>query len=563
MNKKPKEGFRKVRKLITILRKCNGKAVVGEGALISPAAAKVLLYCALVILAGALFAGAYFVQPYISGLIPAGSLARSLMLLLLILSFVLSIKDIVTVLYTADDIEILLPMPFSAAQIVTAKLIIVASFPVAVSLIVLNSVCLGYGIRAGVNAPFIIGIILSSILIPFTGVFTGALLVVIIFRVFGFIRNRDITVALGGIFTFGLSVAYIYFSNRFSGGNAAQTTAVFNAFSSVSAAFPNIFFMSRFMDAGSIPGLLISIGITVLVIVLALLAVRAFYFKTALSMQITGGGKKSVSKDALRSIRKNSVLRSLTAYEAKSARRNPAFMIYGFAISFLWPVLFALSLFLRNDSLIGGISVPLDTVSALLASVSFAIMASCFACGFNVLPGTAFSREGSTFEAIRALPVDLKDYCRSKRNYPLILCSLGSVLYVIILGIVCVAAGFIPVRSSWVIPLGACVSFLLNVAFIDLMILRDSRKPRLHWESETEFSRKLVLVNIILIVIGTVMLMIFALALTVLPTLGSPQVTRIIVIVCAAVPASILVLALLVNRFSLTAAAGNLKKFES
>ena len=562
MDKKSTGSFAKVRKLIKILRKCNGKTVIGDSAaLIPPKAAKILTYCGLLLLTGAIFAGVYLIQPYTAGFVAVKSLAQMLMLILLIISFVLAVKDIVTVLYAADDLELLLPLPFSAAQIVMAKIIVVSVFPVALSLVILNSVCLGYGIRAGEGALFIIGTVLSSVLIPVTGISLAVWLVVIIFRVFGVLRNRDVTIALGGIFTFGLSILYIYFSNRFSRGSG-DAAASLNALSSVAAAFPNISFMNRFMFEGSIPGLMISLAVSLAVIVLALLAVKAFYFKTALSMQNTGTKKKAVSKDQLGRGKKNSALGALTAYEAKSARRNPAYLIYGFAMTFLWPVLFGFSLFLGRNTMPVGIAFPLGTVPTLIASLSFAVTASCFACGFNVLPGTAFTREGSSFSAIRALPLDITEYCRSKRNFSLMLCSLGSVLYVIILGIVCIAAGFISIKSSWAVLLGACCGFLLNLIWIDLLILKNSKKPRFNWDSEAEFSRKLGAVNLVIIIIGVVALMVFMASLPLAPVLNDGSAKRIALIICAAVLLALLVLAPAINHFAVKKASKNLMALE-
>ena len=563
MGKKTTGSFPKIGKLITILKKSNGKAVIGDSsALIPPKAAKILGYCGLLVLTGALFAGVYLIQPYAARFISTKGLAQALMLILLIMSFALAVKNIVTVLYTADDLELLLPMPFSAGQIVMAKLVVASAFPVILCFVILNSVCLGFGVRAGAGVPFIIGTVLSSVLISVTGIFAAVLLVVIIFRVFGFIRNRDLTVALGGIFTFGFTVAYAVVNSRLRGeGSGEAAAAALHSLSSVSAAFPNISFMNRFMFEGNITGLLISLAVTAAVIVLALSAVRAFYFDTALSMKNTGTGNKPVSEEALRR-EKNSVLKALTVYEARSTRRNPAFIIYGFVMSFFWPVLFALPFLLGNNSILSGITFSFGSTAALAAFMTFAITASCFSCGFNVLPGTAFSREGSSFSIIRALPVDMGDYYRSKRSFSLLICSLGSVLYVIVLGIICIAAGVIPVTSGWTVLPGACVSFLLDLIFIDLMLLRNSRSPRLNWDSETEFSRKLGIINVIIIVIGVFMLAVFMVVLMLAPMLSDPGPGRIVLIVCGAAVLLILVLAVAVDRFAVKAAAKNLMKLE-
>ncbi len=563
MDKKTTGGFSKIRKLIAVLQKCNGQAVIGDGgALIPPAAAKVLVYACVLILAAGIFAGVYMLQPFAAGFIKARSLTQSLMLVLLIMSFVLAVKNIVTILYTSNDLELLLPMPFSAGQIVTAKVVAASVFPAGLCFIVLNAVCLGYGIREGQGIPFMIGTVLSGVLIPVTGISAAVLLVVIVFRLFGFIRNRDMTIAIGGIFTFGLTAAHIFINSGLKGDGGSRAAAALNVVFAVSGAFPNIFFMNRFMFEGSIIGLALSLAITAVVIVLAVLAVRAFYFDTALSMQNTGTTNKAVTKASLQSGGKGSALKALISYEAKSSRRNPAYMIYGFAMSFLWPVLFALPMFLRNDILSNDIAIPLGTVPAVLGFLAFSIAASGLSCGFNILPGTAFSREGSTFSAIRALPVDLKDYFRSKRNFSMLICSLGSVLYVIILGIVCAAAGFISVGNVWLIPAGACVSFLLDLIFIDLMLLKNSRKPYLAWDSETEFSRKLGAVNIVAVVLGVIMFIVCLVDLKLAPMLDAPGIQRMILVISAAVVLVIFVLAIAVNSLVSRKVPENLMKFE-
>lgn len=552
--------FSNVGKLITVLRKCNGKSVISDdgSGLISPRAAKALLYIGIAAVVTALFAGTYFIQPKIGGLISARSLAQVLMMALLIMSFIVAIKDTVNVLFMTDDLELLLPMPFSAGQIVMAKLAVVTIFPVIISVIILNGICLGYGIREGAGATYIIGIGISGILLPVTGISAAALLIVVLFRLFGFIRNRDITVAAGGIFAFGLSIAYIFISNGLRGENAGGTAAALGLLNSVSSAFPNITFMNRFMFEGSISGLLISLAFPIVLIVLTAFAVKAFYFDTALSMRNTGTGKKAVSKAMLQNRKKISAVKALTSYESKSTWRNPAYLIYGFVVSFLWPVLFVLPFILGNSSIFERVQAPLGTIQALFAFISLSAAASCLACGFNILPGTAFSREGSSFSALRSLPIDYTDYYRSKRNFTLRLCACGSVPYVIAAGIAGLASGFIPFRCGWMIPVSACVCFLLDVIFINLMLYKDSIKPHLDWDSETELSRKLGVINLILVVAGIALFVVFMVSLAIGPLLGAAPVARVVVIFCAAVSLAALILAPLVNKFAVAAAAKNL-----
>ncbi|WP_407384525.1 hypothetical protein [Ruminococcus sp.] len=568
-NAKSLSGFSKIRRLVTVLEKCNGKETVGgKDALISPKAVKLLIGFFLLLLVGALFAVFYFTEPLIAAFLPVAGITQAIMLIVMMISFVLSVKNIVNVLYTADDLPVLLPMPFSAGQIVSAKLAVASKFAVGLSLILINSICLGLGVRAGMGAPYVIGTLLSSLLTPLTGIALATLVVVVVFRVFGFIRNRDITVVLGGIFTLLLTGSYIFINGKFNSNGSESAAAFFAVFASVSAGFPNISFMSRFMFDGDLVGLLVSVGITAAVTALAMLAVKLFYIPTALSMQTTGTARKAVSRDSLGS-RKVSALKALTSYESKHTRRNPAYFVYGFAMSLIWPAMMFLPTLLGNNSFLADLKAPMDARAAVISALLLGITASCFSCGFNILATSAFSREGHTYEAIRALPIDFKDYYRSKRNFAMLICSIGSVLYILILGVVCVATGFLTLESCWVALYGAGISFLLNLMLVNLMLLHNARKPYFNWDSETEISRKLSWVNIVTIVVGVFTLILFFVSLVFSGSLSAPEhlndsgtVTMIISVTAIVLTVIILVATVWINRFSVRKAEQYLDQYE-
>ena len=553
-NKKATGKLSKVLKLISVLEKCNGKASIGSSeALISPKAAKIMAAVGLVFLTGALAVTAYFVEPFIAPYIALQDFAKSLMMILLLLTLVLSIKNIVTVLYTADDLPVLLPMPFSAGQIVTAKLVVSLKFPVILSLVLVNSTLLGLGFNAGMGATYIIGTVLSSVLIPVTGLAVAALIIVVVFRLFGFIRNRDVTLVLGGVFTLALTLAYVFASNTLRGDSGSAAIGILSSVASLSNGFPNVSFMSSFMFDGNVLGLLISLAVTAAVILLALVVIKLFYMYSALSMQNTGKSNKAVGKGDLDGIKQTSALKALTSYEAKNARRNPAYLIYGFAMTFIWPVLFVLPMILGKGSFFSIVKYSPDTGALLTCALLLGITASCFACGFNILPVTAFSREGDSFNMLRSMPIVFGDYYRSKRNFSMLICSLGSVAYIIILGIVCTATGIVSAANCWVFLFGALVSYLCNSIIINCMLMNNAKKPVFNWDSETELSRKLGWINIVAIVIGFVAylalfaaiiassaidisaVMLNGISITLIGAIGSAAIAFVILAVAAAV----------------------------
>lgn len=551
----------KVGKLIAVLQKCNGKGIVGsEDAPISPQAAKIVVRILLLLLTCGGAVGMYLLQPLLAPFISVEVLTELIMLILLLVSFMLAIKDVVTVLYAADDLEVLLPMPFSATQIVLAKIAVVSVFPIGVSLVVMNAVCLGFGIHAGAGITYCIGVVLSSLLIPVTGIASATLLVVIIFRIFGVLRNRNLIVALGGIFSLGLSFAYIFITNILQRDGVSNAVAALGIIGSVSKVLPGIAFMLKFMVEGSIVGLLLCFAITAALLFLTVLAVRAFYLSTALAMQNTAAVKQRMSKDLLLGGKKRGELKCLSAYESRNTRRNPAYLIYGIVMSLAWPALFAIPLLMGNQ--FKDVTIPLGNLSTVMTVLTFSVTASCFSCGFNILANTAFSREGSGFAVIRTLPISLKAYYKSKRNFALFICSLGSVLYVLVLGVICLMAGVISVANSWTIPAGAALSFFLNLIWINLMLVRNSRYPSLNWESETEISRKLGLVNVIALILGIVVYVGFIVFAGLSPEIQTDARMKIGVVVFVASLLAVFGLSVVINHLTVKAGAWNLEQVE-
>ncbi|WP_405340383.1 hypothetical protein [Ruminococcus sp.] len=186
-------------------------------------------------------------------------------------------------------------------------------------------------------------------------------------------------------------------------------------------------------------------------------------------------------------------------------------------------------------------------------AVLVGVTASCFSCGFNILPATAFTREGSTFEMLKTMPVDYREYYKSKRNFSMLICSLGSVLYVVILGVVCLIVGIITIESSRVILFGAPVSFMTNLIFINAMLLKNAKRPNFDWDSETEFSRKLCRINVVAIVIDVitpVALLTAVMFATSVYRLGAP-----VLVICAVVGLAVIIVGRAHNRTSVKTGA--------
>ena len=225
-------------------------------------------------------------------------------------------------------------------------------------------------------------------------------------------------------------------------------------------------------------------------------------------------------------------------------------------------MLFAVPILISDDTITSRMPEHIGTLPALVGFVLFAMAASCLTCGLNILPGSAFSREGSGFSAIRALPIDFTVYFKSKRNFILLLCCLGSVLYVAVLGIICIVTGFISVGSGWTVLAGAVLCFFLDLLLIDLMMWQDARKPRFNWDSETELARKHGFINIIAIIAGFALLITSGIAFMIGQMLEGTMIMKVALILCAVIGSVVVAAALIMDKAAVRSSAESLMKFE-
>ena len=160
------------------------------------------------------------------------------------------------------------------------------------------------------------------------------------------------------------------------------------------------------------------------------------------------------------------------------------------------------------------------------------------------------------------MPVALTEYYKSKRNFALFICSLGSVLYVLVLGVICLITGVISVGNSWTIPAGAVLCLFLNLIWINLMLVRNSRRPSLNWESETEISRKLGLVNVIALILGIVVYIGFIFFVNMSLEAQTDARTKTATVIFVVTLVVVLALAFAINHLTVKAGARNLEQVE-
>ena len=143
------------------------------------------------------------------------SIFSTIMVIGCLVSFFMSIPQVINRLYMSSDLDVLITLPFTDMEIVVAKLVSVALMPMVLCSVVVIPCGLGYGITAGgFGAMFWVGLVLSAPLLALTMVSVAGILIILLMRAFRFIRSRNMISVISTLLIFACMVGYSLMSTN-------------------------------------------------------------------------------------------------------------------------------------------------------------------------------------------------------------------------------------------------------------------------------------------------------------------------------------------------------------
>ena len=525
--------MKKLLLLIRVLRRC-GKAEKSASETsahtgnISDLMAPVL---GLAIAVGMFFAGRYLAE-HQARMGSMESIFSTIMVLGCICSFFLSIPKVINHLYMSNDLDVLVTMPFTAMQIVTGKLVSVAALPMMICCGMIIPCGIGFGITAGgMSAMFWVGLVLSAILLALCMVAAAGIIIILLMRVFRFIRSRNMISILSTLLMFGLTMVYVFYSRSTATVSEEQVSQVFvsisGALSGFTTAIPVIAMSLKAMTTGEALPLLEAAGITAAAVVLVFVVARLFYFSAALGMADANGKKVLMSSEELRrSTRAQSMRRSLRTREFRTILRTPSMITNGYLYSIIVPCVIVVPLAIQMYSSVAGklqeagMTLDLETIRESIRSfnigwpvwclliVAVMLFMSTMSVSMSVLSRGIISREGKDYYALKALPLPMETVVMVKRDVVLVFNGISGVL---IPWLAFVAGAVLQIVPVWTVAASLVVGTACMVFLVDFCCLFGVRKPNLNWEAEADACKQnypgliLLVVYFVLLLVGLVM----------------------------------------------------------
>ncbi len=399
--------------------------------------------------------------------------------------FFFGIFYVVSVMYHANDVQIMLGLPLRPYEILGAKLTTLIVYEYIFEAFILLPMLVAYGIKSGADIFYILYSTVLFALLPIIALVMAAIIVMLVMRFTRFGKNKQVFNFVGGILALGLAIGFnIAIQTSVNDLSADQILALTTGQSSLtvllSRIFPGIGFAANaLISSASLAGL----WNLLLFVVCAAAAVALFlgfgqllYFKGLAGVTEAAAKRKSLSSQELdKSTASTPVARAYVMKELRLLVRSPIAFLNCVLMNFLWPVLIIVML-------IGG--GQLETLKPYIETMNSGLLIAilvgfgAFISSANAITSTAISREGKTLYFTKYIPVSMSKQLTAKAMSGILLSGVG----ILFLSVVAVFLG------TGIIT--AVIAFVLGIvttvasSFAGLII--DAARPKLSWMNEQQ-----------------------------------------------------------------------------
>lgn len=397
------------------------------------------------------------------------------------------------VLYFANDIEILLPLPFKQSHILGAKFTVALFYEYLTEGIILLPLLIVYGTKSnGSFLYYLYGIILFLIL-PIIPLSIASFLIMLIMSFTNVGRHKDKLKVIGGVSAMFIAVGINSWMQKIGmsttnpdemlkilrSGNNSLISISNKIFPGSSIATKALILNSSFQ--GFI-NMLMFLGVTAAIVVVFLALGEKLYFKGIVGISEMSSKREEItSKELVKSVSQNSSIKTLVIKELKILFRTPTYFMNCILMNFLWPVFILIPIFtqpeIMNNIRITSILVRDSKFMGLIAGLS--ISASLLLSSSNGITATAISREGKNLFISKYIPVSYTIQLTAKLLSGIIM-SIVAILIMLLVGIILIKP---PVFLLLVILFLS----LPAITFISIIgILIDLNFPKLNWDNEVK-----------------------------------------------------------------------------
>lgn len=396
-----------------------------------------------------------------------------------------SIFMVPSYLFYAKDIEKLLPLPLTKAQLYCAKLIQIHIYQMGFFILIILPFVVGYTLAVG----FSTSLLLLGFFLWMNAIVTmiaTSIVLVLIMSVSPWFKNKDAVTLILSMISLGFA---LYINYSIGGLDLSDPQAI--AYSLIQGQQSLAQGFSSFLPHLSASVAMIVdfnwitfVAYVVLTTVFIIGSIVAFA-PILVNIMASFSGSSSTKKMTLKSLRSHQIKPAIIALSMKELKllfRTPVYFFNNILVMLILPIIFGFS-FIQGA---GGNMIEFESLSTFIASQPIMLVVvsaglSALFSTINLVTPTSISREGSSKYHMLLYPVEMSTQLYAKFISG-ILVSLIAILPLAILFII-LNIQYIKLDLIWIV--GSLISMLIVMIFMNLFgLLVDVYHPKLVWENE-------------------------------------------------------------------------------
>lgn len=396
-----------------------------------------------------------------------------------------SIFMVPSYLFYAKDIEKLLPLPLTKAQLYCAKLIQIHIYQMGFFILIILPFVVGYTLAVG----FSTSLLLLGFFLWMNAIVTmiaTSIVLVLIMSVSPWFKNKDAVTLILSMISLGFA---LYINYSIGGLDLSDPQAI--AYSLIQGQQSLAQGFSSFLPHLSASVAMIVdfnwitfVAYVVLTTVFIIGSIVAFA-PILVNIMASFSGSSSTKKMTLKSLRSHQIKPAIIALSMKELKllfRTPVYFFNNILVMLILPIIFGFS-FIQGA---GGNMIEFEALSTFIASQPIMLVVvsaglSALFSTINLVTPTSISREGSSKYHMLLYPVEMSTQLYAKFISG-ILVSLIAILPLAILLII-LNIQYIKLDLIWIV--GSLISMLIVMIFMNLFgLLVDVYHPKLVWENE-------------------------------------------------------------------------------
>lgn len=401
------------------------------------------------------------------------------------------IFSVLNIFYFANDIEIVLPLPFKSSEVIFGKFVALLIEMYIYDLIIVIPL-IAYGVMSNAGIIFYLYSFICFILVPIIPMIICIVLSMIIMRLTNLSKHKDAFKTISGVLMLVLVVAFNIYSRNSSSTDSTEALQKFieQGNNSLIDTVGNIFFTSTLggkaiIYSSELRGLkymIITLILSLCLFGLLYVVGGNIYYKSIMGLSESYSKRENVleGKKADKSIKRNSTIRALMSRDFKVMIRTPQFFINCIAMMVYMPLILGIAFFSGNNFS--------DIEEAFINSNNYGYFFA-IVFGFSILAVsgggsalTAVSREGKDFMISKYIPVPVEEQFKSK----LLLSIIVNEAVALVLAIFMIFLG-IPITA---LIIGIIISVLSVGLMAIVEMFLDYRNPKLNWEDPKDIYKK-------------------------------------------------------------------------